>query len=84
MYISYSIVCGVRDFELTSSLDLGTAQIAEIWKSMAVLNVAGVILFRIPNEVILMIAAVVSVGALIANIVFLVRFYRAKKVYESA
>lgn len=83
LYISNSIVCGVHDLEQTSALDLGAPKLAEIWKIMAALNVVGVILFRIPNEAILMIAAVVSIGALIANIVFLVRFYRAKKVYES-
>ena len=83
LYISYSVACGVGDWERSTGQELGAGKLMEVWKVMAVLNIASSVLIRIPSEMILILAVILSVAALVANVVFLMRIYKVKKAYDN-
>jgi len=79
LYISYNVVVGVRDIEMTLSRDLNGSNLLSIWKVYAVVSLAIYILYLIPVINLLLIIAGFAMG-----IVFLIAFNRTKNLYPAA
>jgi hypothetical protein len=78
LYISYTIVMGVRDMEDRHGTDLNGEQLKSRWMIAAVFSIASVAALLFPVLAIIMLIAVV-----ITSILFLVAFNRSKNLYES-
>lgn len=82
VYIMYLIDTGIREIEQNTNMDLNSEKLLLIWKVQATLSIGCTILSLIPGNIIVVIAACLTVAAFIANIVFLVYLYRVKKVLD--
>lgn len=82
IYIKYLIVMGIKDIEQSYNATLGFSSLFLIWKISFGLVVAIKTFVITRNEMFLLLGAVLTAIALCVNIVFLVYFYKAKKIYE--
>lgn len=76
LYISYSIVMGVKDMEIAYSQQLNGDSLLTMWKVLAVLSLAIYLLFFIPALGLLCLLANFVIG-----ICFLVSFNKTKNLY---
>lgn len=81
LYLMYLIGHGIYDTEQKRQLDLGGAKFLTLWKVQAVLTMLAQVSAALNIG---LVVYIVLLPALIANIVFLVYLYRAKKVLEEA
>lgn len=73
---------GIKDIEQSYNATLGFSSLFLIWKISFGLVVAIKTFVITRNEMFLLLGAVLTAIALCVNIVFLVYFYKAKKIYE--
>lgn len=76
LYISYCIVMGVKDLEVTQERFLDGERLHSVWKVMAVLSVGIYVLMFVP-----VLAFLSMIALLVVGIVFLVAFNRSKNLY---
>lgn len=77
LYISYNIVMGVSNMEMTQGRTLNAEQLYNMWKVMAILSVVIYVLMFIPA-----LGLMAFIALLIVNIMFLVAFNKSKNLYE--
>lgn len=82
LYILYQIDKGLIEIEECENIALGARKLLTIWKLQVVTQVLSTVLSFIQDKSIQIIVSVFTIGALIANIVFLIQFYSIKKKYE--
>lgn len=78
LYITYTIIEGVRELEEAYKADLNSRRLTSAWKVMAIFQI--IMVFTLMLPLLSLICALVS---LIASIVFLVAFNNSKKLYET-
>lgn len=78
LYISYSVILGVKDIEANRNADLNSEKLRTTYIPMAVLQVVSHLGIFIPY-----LAIVCSIISVILVIVFLVQLNRTKKAYEA-
>lgn len=83
IYILYIINTGIYEIEQTRNIPLNSEKLFEIWKIQSVLSIGCTVLAWIPNTIIAVIAVLLTLAAIIANIVFLVNLNNTKKIFES-
>ena len=83
LYLMYLIGHGVCEAEQKRNIDMGGEKFTSLWKVQAGLTISCRVLSLIITEITVLLANVLGVCALIANIVFLVYVYRAKKALEA-
>jgi len=82
LYILYQIDKGLIEMEESENIVLGAGKLLTIWKVQVVTQVLSTVLSFIQDKSMQIIVSVFTIGALIANIVFLIQFYSIKKIYE--
>lgn len=80
--ILYQIDKGLIEMEESENIALGAGKLLTIWKIQAVTQVLSTVLSFIQDKNIQIIVSVFMIGALIANVAFLIQFYSIKKIYE--
>lgn len=76
LYISYTVISGVRDMEAARCADLNGAKLKSTWSLMAVFQGIAYISLVIPA-----VALVCIIGGFVTSIVFLVAFYKSRDLY---
>ncbi len=84
LYLQYLIVCGVCDLEKLVGQDLGGRRLLQVWKAAALLETTALVLLRVPHDVSVVLGGLLVVAALVAQMFFLVYFYKAKGLYAAA
>lgn len=80
LYLMYQIDHGVLEMEQAEGLDLGADKLIEIWKLQAIFHIS----CSFPSFGTGALLGLLIVAGFVTNVIFLVRFYRTKKAYESA
>ncbi len=83
LYLMYLIGKGVCEAEQKRTIDMGGEKFTSLWKVQAGLTFSCQVLSLFMSEITLVLASILGVCAMIANIVFLVYVYRAKKALEA-
>ena len=79
LYLMYLIGHGVCEAEQKRNIDMGGEKFVSLWKVQAGLTIVCRILSLFMTEITVLAASILGVCVMIANIVFLVYLYRAKK-----
>lgn len=84
LYLQYHIVCGVCDLERLVGRELGGLRLLQVWKVVALLETTALVLLRVPHDVSVVLGGLLVVAAFVAQMFFLVYFYKAKDLYAAA
>lgn len=84
LYIQYLTVCGISDLEKLVGRDLGSQSLLQMWKVIALSCMTALVLMYIPNYFSVLLGALLIVVMFVAQIFFLVYFYKAKGLYAAA
>lgn len=76
LYISYNIVIGVKELEISTICNMNSDLLLSRWKFMAFSNIASILLIFIP-----VINLITTITALIMGILFLTAFNYSKNAY---
>jgi len=83
LYLMLCIDKGICQLEQKHGWPMNGAKLLRLWAVQAALNVGAILLSFIPVEAMAVMSSLLTVGVLIANIVFLVWLYGANKVIEA-
>lgn len=83
LYISYGIVMGVKDLEVSEGRRLEGERLYQVWRMLAIFSAITYVLMAVPMLLMVMgvLAFIGAIGAFIVGIVFLVAFNTTKNLY---